>query len=343
MLSVQSNTDKISSYRNKNTRRQYKSTRQSSQLFSFRLAVIIPCFNEEASIQKVVTDFQAELPTATIYVFDNNSTDKTAEKARDAGAFVRQVNLPGKGNVIRRMFADIEADIYIMTDGDATYHPQSVKKMIQTLIDEGQDMVVGTRAHDSKDAYRKGHKFGNRLLTRTMTTIFGYGFTDMLSGYRVFSRRFVKSFPAMSHGFEIETELTIHALELRIPSGEVQTPYGSRQENSESKLRTYQDGFKILKTIIVLFSIERPFQFYGLLTLLFILTSCVLAIPLLATYIETGLVPRFPTAILSTGLAITGVISFVTGVILETITVGRRENKRLRYLSIPSLRQIKYF
>lgn len=338
MFTVQSQVNRQGLAKNRLTKKQPKAIIQTAQLAFFRLAVIIPCFNEQAAIQKVVTDFRAELPNATIYVFDNNSTDRTVEEARNAGAIVKHVNLPGKGNVIRRMFADIDADIYIMADGDATYNSKSATTMIHKLIDEGLDMVVGTRDHESDAAYRKGHQFGNRLLTSTMTKLFGYGFTDMLSGYRVFSRRFVKSFPAMSHGFEIETELTIHALELRIPSSEIKTPYSARLAGSESKLNTYQDGLKILKTIIVLFGIERPFQFYGFLAVLFMSTSFAFAVPLLLTYIETGLVPRFPTAILSTGLAVTSVISFVTGLILQTVTVGRRENKRLRYLSLPALR-----
>lgn len=310
---------------------------QSNNFSSFNLAVIIPCLNEEAAIHQVVTDFKSELPSATVYVFDNNSTDKTVETARNAGAIVMHVGLSGKGNVVRRMFADIEADIYIMADGDATYNPQSATIMIRKLINENLDMVVGTRDHDSNDAYRKGHQFGNRLLTKTMTKIFGYGFTDMLSGYRIFTRRFVKSFPAMSRGFEIETELTIHALELRIPSSEVRTPYGTRLKGSASKLNTYRDGLRILKTIIILFGIERPFQFYSFLTVILVATSFLLATPLLTTYLETGLVPRFPTAMLSMGLSITGAISFITGIILETVTIGRRENKRLQYLSISSL------
>ncbi|MCG7887536.1 MAG: glycosyltransferase family 2 protein [Candidatus Thiodiazotropha endolucinida] len=300
-----------------------------------RLAVILPCYNEQAAIARVVTDFRQALPEAVIYVFDNGSSDGTADKARNAGAIVRQVNLPGKGNVVRRMFADVDADIYIMADGDATYHAASAPTMIRKLLRDNLDMVVGIRNHQSNEAYRRGHKSGNRLLTSTTTSIFGSGFTDMLSGYRVFSRRFVKSFPAMSHGFEIETELAIHALELRMPCGEVSTPYGARPEESESKLRTYSDGFRILKTIIKLFAMERPFRFYGLIAFGFILSAIILAVPIVITYLETGMVPRFPTAILSIGLAITGAIGFITGLILETVTVGRREIKQLHYLSMP--------
>jgi glycosyltransferase involved in cell wall biosynthesis len=306
----------------------------------FRLAVVLPCFNEEAAVTQVISDFRNALPGAEIYVFDNNSSDKTAQTARNAGAIVRRVNLPGKGNVVRRMFADVDADIYVMADGDATYHAASASGMIGKMLRENLDMVVGVRNHEASDAYRKGHKSGNRLLTLTMSSIFGNGFTDMLSGYRVFSRRFVKTFPAMSRGFEIETELAIHALELRMPCGEVSTPYGVRPQETESKLRTYSDGFRILRTIVKLFALEHPFRFYGLISAIFILTSILLSLPLLSTYFETGLVPRFPTAILSTGLAITGVISFLTGVILETVTVGRREIKQFHYLSMPSVSKL---
>ncbi|MBT2969266.1 MAG: glycosyltransferase [Candidatus Thiodiazotropha sp. (ex Ctena orbiculata)] len=306
-----------------------------------RLAVILPCYNEEAAIARVVSDFRLALPTASVYVFDNNSTDRTAEVAEKAGAVVLRVNLPGKGNVVRRMFADVDADIYVMADGDATYHAPSAPMMIRKLLRDNLDMVVGIRSHHRSEAYRRGHRFGNRMLTRTMTAIFGSGFTDMLSGYRVFSRRFVKSFPAMSKGFEIETELTIHALELRMPSGEMRTPYGTRPNESESKLRTYADGLRILKTIVKLFAVERPFRFYSLAALMFVLAALILAVPLLLTYADTGFVPRFPTAILSTGLSITGVICFITGVILETVTIGRREIKQLHYLSMPCVSKPK--
>ncbi len=300
-----------------------------------RVAVILPCYNEGSAIAGVVSDFRIVLPQADVYVFDNASTDNTSAEARAAGAIVRRVNLRGKGNVVRRMFADVEADIYVMADGDATYHAPSAPKMIRTLVRDNLDMVVGARRHEDSEAYRRGHEFGNRLLTRTMTGIFGSGFTDMLSGYRVFSRRFVKSFPAMSHGFEIETELTIHALELRMPSDEVSTPYGARPQESQSKLRTYSDGFRILKTIMKLFAVERPFRFYNIAALIFVLSAVALSLPLFVTYAETGLVPRFPTAILSTGLVTIGVISFITGIILETVTIGRREIKQLYYLSLP--------
>jgi glycosyltransferase involved in cell wall biosynthesis len=301
-----------------------------------RIAVLIPCYNEEVAVAQVVHDFREALPQARIYVFDNNSTDDTRANAFAAGAIVRHVARPGKGNVVRRMFADVDADIYVLVDGDATYHAASTRSLIDKLVGENLDMVVGTRVHEQDEAYRRGHQFGNRLLTGAMTRIFGGSFTDMLSGYRVFSRRFAKSFPAMSRGFEIETELTIHALELRMPYGESATPYGARPEGSTSKLSTYSDGIRILSTIIKLFAIERPLQFYGVLAGVLAAVALVLGIPLFLTYLETGLVPRFPTAILSTGLVMLSAISFVTGVILETVTIGRREAKQLRYLAIGS-------
>lgn len=301
-----------------------------------RIAVLIPCYNEEVAVAQVVRDFGEALPKALIYVFDNNSTDATRANALAAGAIVRHVARPGKGNVVRRMFADVDADIYVLVDGDATYHAKSARSLIDTLVEENLDMVVGTRVHEHEEAYRRGHQFGNRLLTGAMTRIFGGSFTDMLSGYRVFSRRFAKSFPAMSRGFEIETELTIHALELRMPYGEFATPYGARPEGSTSKLSTYSDGMRILSTIIKLFAIERPLQFYGVLAGLLAAVALVLGIPLFLTYLESGLVPRFPTAILSTGLVMLSAISFATGVILETVTIGRRETKQLRYLAIGS-------
>lgn len=306
---------------------------------SLRIAVLIPCYNEELTVSAVVSGFRESLPSAEIFVFDNNSTDKTAENAIAAGAIVHHVAIAGKGNVVRRMFADVEADIYIMADGDATYHAPSAPSLVQKLIDDNLDMVVGVRQHDSNDAYRAGHQFGNRMLTGTMSRIFGGKFTDMLSGYRAFSRRYAKSFPAMAHGFETETELTIHALELRMPYGEVTTPYGVRPEGSTSKLRTYSDGARILKTIVGLFAVERPLQFYSLLGTASMATALILALPIFLTYAKTGLVPRFPTAILSSGLGIIGVMLLTTGLILETVTIGRREAKRLCYLSTPGLSQ----
>ncbi len=297
------------------------------------IAILIPCYNEALTIARVVTDFRRTLPTATIYVFDNNSSDGTAHAARDAGAIVRHVSRQGKGNVVRRMFADVEADIYVLVDGDATYDAGSAPALIDTLVTQHLDMVVGARVHNSSDAYRPGHQLGNRLLTRATTLIFGECFTDMLSGYRVFSRRFVKSFPAMSHGFETETELTIHALELRMPCAELATPYGARPDGSSSKLNTYADGLRILTTIIKLFAIERPLQFYSILAVTLSLVAVALGVPLLDTYLKTGLVPRFPTAILCTGLMLLSAIAFVTGLIQEAISVGRREAKQFQYLS----------
>lgn len=301
-----------------------------------RIAVLIPCYNEAVAVAQVVHGFREALPDARIYVFDNNSTDATRANALAAGAIVRHVARPGKGNVVRRMFADVDADIYVLVDGDATYHAASARNLVDKLVEEALDMVVGTRVHEHDEAYRRGHQFGNRLLTGAMTRIFGGSFTDMLSGYRVFSRRFAKSFPAMSRGFEIETELTIHALELRMPYGELATPYGARPEGSTSKLSTYSDGICILSTIIKLFAIERPLRFYGALSGLLAAIALLLGLPLFVTYLESGLVPRLPTAVLSTGLVMLSAISFVTGVILETVTIGRREVKQLHYLAVGS-------
>lgn len=298
-----------------------------------RIAVLIPCYNEEVTVGNVVRDFHEALPHADIYVFDNNSTDATRENAIKAGAVVRHVQRPGKGNVVRRMFADVEAVIYVLVDGDATYDARSAPSLVEKLVSDNLDMVVGARIHEDTDAYRRGHQFGNRLLTNSMTRVFGGAFTDMLSGYRVFSRRYVKSFPAMSHGFEIETELTIHALELRMPYGELPTLYGARPSGSMSKLRTYSDGMRILATIIKLFAVERPLRFYATIATFLVILALLLSLPLFLTYAQSGLVPRFPTAILSTGICILAAISFVTGLILETVTIGRREAKQLWYLS----------
>jgi glycosyltransferase involved in cell wall biosynthesis len=297
------------------------------------LAVLIPCFNEEAAIASVISGFKAMLPTAEVYVFDNNSTDQTAQAASTAGARVRKEPLQGKGNVVRRMFADIEADIYVMVDGDVTYDPQYVRAMIDLLLAQSLDMVVGARITSDQDAYRPGHRFGNRLLTKTVSHLFGNRFSDMLSGFRVFSRRFVKSFPAMSMGFETETELTIHALELRLPVGEVQTPYAARPAGSASKLQTYSDGLRILRLILILYKNERPLQFFSLIATVLGAVALILGIPLVVTFIETGLVYRQPTAILATGLVLLSALSFAAGLILDTVTRGRREMKRLAYLA----------
>ena len=298
-----------------------------------RIAVLLPCYNEEAAIAATVAGFRAALPTATIYVYDNNSRDRTRELAAKAGAVVRSETQQGKGNVVRRMFADIEADVYVMADGDLTYDPKSAPAMVDMLVAEQLDMVVGTRKHEQAEAYRGGHVLGNKLFTGLLAGLFGRSFTDIFSGYRVFSRRFVKSFPVLSSGFEIETEMSVHALELRMPVGEVETSYGARPDGSQSKLSTYSDGWRILKTIGTLYRVERPTLFYGLIGLLLLVLALILGEPLVVTYIHTGLVPRFPTAILVTGMTIIAVLCFFTGLILDTVTRGRREVRRLAYLA----------
>ena len=299
-----------------------------------RIAVLLPCYNEEAAIGATVAGFRAALPGATIYVYDNNSRDRTREVAAQAGAVVRSEKQQGKGNVVRRMFADVDADVYVMADGDLTYDPAAAPKMVDRPVADQLDMVVGTRVHEEKHAYRGGHVMGNRLFTSLLAGLFGRSFTDIFSGYRVFSRRFVKSFPVLSAGFEIETEMSVHALELRMPVGEVETAYAARPEGSQSKLSTYGDGWKILKTIGTLYRIERPVLFYGGIGALLVIVAVLLAIPLVRTYLETGLVPRFPTAILVTGMVIIAVLCFFAGLILDTVTRGRREVRRLAYLSL---------
>lgn len=299
-----------------------------------RIAVLIPCYNEEVAIGAVVRDFRAALPEATIYVFDNNSRDRTVAAAGEAGAIVRRVPLQGKGNVVRRMFADIDADAYVLVDGDDTYHAASAHAMVARLLDENLDMVVSRRVTEETAAYRPGHRFGNWVLTECVARLFGRAFTDILSGYRVFSRRFVKSFPALATGFEIETELTVHALELRMPIEEIVAPYKSRPEGSVSKLNTYRDGVRILWTILKLFRQERPLAFFGSIGVVLWVASLGLAAPLLLTFAETGLVPRLPTAVLVTGMALTGTVSLACGLILDTVTRGRHEMKRLAYLQI---------
>jgi glycosyltransferase involved in cell wall biosynthesis len=299
------------------------------------VAVLIPCYNEESAIGKVVGDFRQALPQAAIYVYDNNSRDRTAEVARAAGAVVRTETLQGKGNVVRRMFADIEADIYVLVDGDATYDAASAPKMIKVLVDGPLDMVNGARVTTIQKAYRPGHRFGNWLLTSMAAWIFGDRFRDMLSGYRVMSRRYVKSFPALVTGFETETELTVHALELRMPTAEIETPYKERPPGSVSKLSTFHDGFRIFWTILVLVKEERPMQFFSLLSGFFALLSVVLVIPIVIEFLHTGLVPRYPTFIFATGLMILSFLSLTCGLVLDTVTRGRREMKRMRYLAIP--------
>jgi glycosyltransferase involved in cell wall biosynthesis len=301
-----------------------------------RIAVILPCYNEEAAIAATVAGFRHALPGATVYVYDNNSRDRTREVAAEAGAVVRTERQQGKGHVVRRMFADVDADIYLMADGDLTYDPKAAPVMVDLLIAEQLDMVVGTRRHEEKEAYRGGHVLGNKLFTGILSGLFGRSFTDIFSGYRVFSRRFVKSFPVLSAGFEIETEISVHALELRMPVGEVETAYGARPEGSHSKLSTYSDGWRILKTIATLYRVERPALFYGLIGALLLALALVLAIPLVLTYLHTGLVPRVPTAILVTGITVIAVLCFFAGLILDTVTRGRREVRRLAYLAYPA-------
>jgi glycosyltransferase involved in cell wall biosynthesis len=304
-----------------------------------RIAVILPCHNEELTVRPVVEGFRQALPEAEIYIFNNLSTDRTAEIAVEVGAHLRNVNLKGKGNVVRRMFADVDADIYVMADGDATYHAPSARKLIDMLIDQQLDMVVGARVEaepapgDTGITYRPGHRWGNKLLTGTVQQIFGGSFRDMLSGYRVFSRRYVKSFPAHSQGFEIETELNVHALELRMPCTEVDTPYGARPEGSASKLSTYRDGWRILKTIGRLVVSEKPLQFFGWLGAVLALVAIALAVPIVMEYSHTGMVRRFPTLGLVTAMMVCGGVSFVTGLILQAITLTRREIKQFAYLA----------
>lgn len=301
-----------------------------------RVAVLVPCYNEEAAVAAVVADFRKALPTATIYVYDNNSKDRTIAVAREAGAEVRNETHQGKGHVVRRMFADVDADVYVLVDGDATYDAPSAPKMIEKLVSGHLDMVVGLRVDQSVAAYRPGHRAGNWMLTSFLASVFGETFRDILSGYRVFSRRFVKSFPVLSDGFEIETELSVHALELALPVAEVSTPYYARPEGSFSKLNTWRDGFRILGTILKLYRSEKPLRFFTAIGIFLMLVSIGLAVPILITYLEVGLVPRLPTAVLSTGLMIIAVLSFSSGLVLDTVTRGRREMKLLAYLSQPS-------
>jgi glycosyltransferase involved in cell wall biosynthesis len=302
-----------------------------------RIAVLVPCFNEESGIGAVVVDFIAVLPSAVVYVYDNNSTDRTAEVARSAGAVVRNEPLQGKGNVVRRMFSDIEADVYVLVDGDDTYHAGSAPGMIKHLVRGQLDMVCGARVAEVRTAYRRGHRFGNVVLTGMVGVIFGQRFRDMLTGFRVFSRRFVKSFPALSSGFEIETELTVHAIEMAMNTIEVDTPYKDRPRGSVSKLRTFRDGLRIVKTILLLLKEERPLQFFASAFVGLALTALGLAWPIAVEYIYTGLVPRFPTAILATGIVLLAFLSLFSGLILDTVTKGRREMKRLHYLAIPAM------
>ena len=312
---------------------------QATASQALRVAVLVPCFNEEAAIATVVSDFRKALPAAGIFVYDNNSRDRTVEVARAAGAEVRSERRQGKGHVVRRMFADIEADIYVLVDGDATYDAPSAPRMIDALVNDHLDMVVGVRVDQSTAAYRRGHRTGNRMLTGFLATVFGEAFRDILSGYRVFSRRFVKSFPVLSDGFEIETELSVHALELALPVGEIETPYYARPAGSVSKLNTWRDGFRILGTILKLYRSEKPLRFFTAIGGFLALVSIGLAVPIVVTFLEEGLVPRLPTAVLSTGLMIVAMLSVSSGLVLDTVTRGRREMKLLAYLSHPAIKK----
>ncbi len=302
-----------------------------------RIAVLIPCYNEELTIGAVVRDFRAALPDAEIFVYDNNSRDGTSAAARAAGVEPRREPLAGKGNVVRRMFADVEADIYVLVDGDATYHAPSAPEMVRRLSSDRLDMVVGRRRHaGAAGAYRAGHEWGNRMLTGVVGWTFGGSFGDMLSGYRALSRRFVKSFPALATGFETETELTVHALSLKLPVAEVDTPYFSRPEGSSSKLQTYRDGAHILITIVKLLKEERPLAFFSAIAVALMAFALMLAAPIFVTYAETGLVPRFPTAIAATGVTILAFLSLACAFILDSVRHGRLETRRLFYLRLPA-------
>ena len=301
------------------------------------IAVLIPCYNEAQTVAKVVHDFREALPNARIYVYDNNSSDDTIKVAQSAGAIVRIEKAQGKGNVIRRMFADIDAQLYLMVDGDDTYDASAAKSMVELMVSQNLDMVNGKRVLKHEQAYRFGHQCGNRLLTGLVGLFFRREFNDMLSGLKCFSRRFVKSFPALSRGFDIETELTVHALEMRMAVGETEITYRERPVGSVSKLSTYRDGWKILTTIARFLKEERPLHFFGMAGLALALLAAVLSIPLVVTFVETGLVPRIPTAIVVVGMMIIAVLSLTAGLILDLVTRGRQEMKRLSYLSIPSV------
>ncbi len=299
-----------------------------------RIAVLVPCRNEAPTVGKVVADFRAALPACVVYVYDNGSTDRTSDAARDAGAIVRREERPGKGGVMRRMFAEIDADLYVVADGDATYDAASAPDLVARLVRDELDMVTGVRDHQDRDAaYRRGHRAGNRAFNALLGMLFGERPADMFSGYRVMSRRFVKSFPAEAHGFEIETELTVHALELRVPTAEVRTRYFERPAGSASKLATVRDGVRILGAMARLFRDVRPLPFFGACALLFALTGLLLGAGVIVEYMHTGLVPRLPTAVLATGLMLLASLSLACGMILDSVARGRREVKRLAYLA----------
>jgi len=303
------------------------------------IAILVPCHNEEVTIANVVSDFRAQLPHATVYVYDNNSTDDTSRVAAEAGAIVRKETQQGKGHVVRRMFSDVDASVFVLVDGDDTYDAASVCALIDTLLTEQVDTVNARRISNVDNAFRFGHQFGNRLLTSIVNWLFGERCADILSGYRVLSRRFVKSFPALSTGFEIETELTVHGLSLNIPMAEVDTPYKDRPDDSSSKLNTYRDGFRILWTIMILTKDYRPFFFYSIISSALALLSLALGIPIVIEFLDTGLVPRFPTAFLSASVMVLAFLSLATGLILDSVARGRREVKRLHYLGLTWLGQ----
>lgn len=310
---------------------------QSAWVKNRSIAVLLPCYNEAVAIGEVIADFRAALPSARVYVYDNNSTDGTLDEAAKAGAIVRAEPYQGKGNVVRRMLADIDADIYVLADGDGTYDPTAAAMLIDTLVTRNLDMIVGARSGGAGDAYRRGHRAGNRFFNRVVARLFGPGFTDILSGYRVLSRRFAKSFPVTSSGFEIETELSVHALDLKIAAAEVPLPYGARRAGSLSKLRTFRDGWRILTTILMLTKELRPFLFFGAIAAGLALFAVGLSLPLLHTYLATGLVPRFPTAILSAAIMQMAFLSLACGLILDSVARARREAKRMRYLDLQSV------
>ena len=299
-----------------------------------RIAVIIPCYNEEVAIRRVVGMFRHSLPDATVYVYDNNSRDQTRAIAAEAGAVVRTERQQGKGHVVARAFADVEADIYVLVDGDDTYDAAAAPAMVEMLLTERLDMVTGTRVTEIAAAYRRGHRLGNRVLTKAVRLVFGDRITDMLSGYRVFSRRFVKSFPGMAAGFETETEFTVHALELSMPLGELETTYRERPPGSQSKLRTYADGVRILRTIIVLVKNERPLEFFGIIAILLVLAGLLIGLPVVVEFLQTQLVPRLPRAILALGLVLLSFLSLSSGLVLASVARGRKEMKRLAYLAV---------
>ena len=302
-----------------------------------RIAVLIPCYNEESTIGAVVEEFYKAIPVATVYVYDNNSSDRTMAVAESAGAQVHRQVLQGKGHVVRRMFSDVDADVYVLADGDDTYDAAAAPAMIERLLSENLDMVVGRRVDHEAAAYRTGHRFGNAMLTGAVSKFFGKRFTDILSGYRVFSKRFVKSVPILATGFEIETEITVHALTLQVPIAEIDTLYKSRPAGSASKLHTFRDGARILVTIMRLLRTERPLLFFSTVAIVLLLVAVLLAIPIFITYLEEGIVPRLPTAVLCTGLTLLSFLNWAVGLVLENVTRGRREVRMLAYLSLSSV------